>query len=108
MFTVATKGLPTPLETPQNWSSLFHDFLSQVCAFFFFGYSVWFLIGILLQCLQQDPSARPTATQLLKHPFIEQATSPQAMEELLSKVFVKNLLEQSGMYVLLLDAPTLR
>jgi len=76
MFTVATKGLPAPLENPEKWSPLFHDFLSQ--------------------CLQQDPSARPTATQLLRHPFIEQASSAQAMEELLSKVFVKNLLEQSG------------
>jgi len=76
MFTVATIGLPSPLEMFENWSSVFHDFL--------------------FQCLQQDPDARPTASQLLKHPFIELAATPQAMEALLSKVFVKNLLEQSG------------
>jgi len=42
---------PPKLKEPKNWSPEFSDFLSK--------------------CLQKDPVSRPTADQLLKHPWIE-------------------------------------
>lgn len=42
---------PPFLKNPKKWSSEFQDFIKQ--------------------CLIKEPSKRPTATELLKHPFIE-------------------------------------
>lgn len=76
MFLVGTEGLPHPLEQPQHWGNDFKDFLSR--------------------CLQKNPKDRPSATQLLAHPFIERAASQSIMEAFLSQIFVNHLLENAG------------
>ena len=50
MFVAATQGYPQPLTTPETWSSTFQDFVRL--------------------CLQPKPGDRPTAEQLLQHPFL--------------------------------------
>jgi serine/threonine protein kinase len=76
MFLVATEGIAVPLEKPNIWSPVFHEFISL--------------------CLRTDPSKRPSASELLEHEFIQKAASRESMESLLSQIFMKNLLEQSG------------
>lgn len=44
------KSHPPALEQPSRWSKPFNDFISQ--------------------CLVKDPNQRPTADELLKHPFV--------------------------------------
>ena len=45
------KSEPPRLDTPFLWSNEFNDFIAK--------------------CLVRDPRQRPTATELLRHPFIE-------------------------------------
>ena len=52
MFLITTKELPT-LQAPEQWSEELREF--QQC------------------CLQKDPETRPTASELLHHPFLEKA-----------------------------------
>ena len=42
---------PPTLAEPDAWSDNFNDFLAQ--------------------CLQKDPDQRPSATELLEHPFVQ-------------------------------------
>ena len=53
IFMIPTKPPPT-LSEPDRWSSEFNDFLSH--------------------CLKKSPDERPKAKDLLRHPFIRQAS----------------------------------
>lgn len=58
LFLITTKGIPG-LKHPEKWSAEFKDFVSQ--------------------CLEKDAENRPTAEQLLFHPFIvNQSDLPEA------------------------------
>jgi serine/threonine protein kinase len=52
IFLIPAKPAPT-LPQPENWSSEFNDFIAK--------------------CLIKDPAARPSASELLSHPFIASA-----------------------------------
>lgn len=70
MFTVATEGIKKPFEEPNRWSSNFKDFIGK--------------------CLEYDPLKRGTATELLKHPFLEQAANTRkVMRKILSEIFLQ-------------------
>lgn len=57
------KGEPPKLDFPSRWSKEFSDFLST--------------------CLQKDPTMRPDASELLKHPFISESTDVKPVRELI-------------------------
>eukprot|EP00049_Salpingoeca_infusionum_P027457 m.32495 g.32495 ORF g.32495 m.32495 type:complete len:827 (+) comp9526_c0_seq2:241-2721(+) len=57
------KAMPPTLNEPHKWSADFSDFL--------------------MKCLMKDPSERPSAEELLKHPFVANATSPKPIRDLL-------------------------
>lgn len=64
LFKITTKGLP-PLKEPRKWSAEFKDFLYQTVII--------------------DPNARPTARQLLQHPFLNKAGPPSDLVALVSR-----------------------
>ena len=57
------KSDPPRLDTPSRWSREFNDFLSK--------------------CLVKDPNQRPTASELLRHPFIACTLDSKAIKDLL-------------------------
>eukprot|EP01122_Echinamoeba_exundans_P006210 TRINITY_DN1706_c0_g1_i2.p1 TRINITY_DN1706_c0_g1~~TRINITY_DN1706_c0_g1_i2.p1 ORF type:complete len:625 (-),score=155.41 TRINITY_DN1706_c0_g1_i2:203-2077(-) len=57
LFLITTKGIP-PLKEPERWSEVFRDFVNK--------------------CLEKDIEKRPTADEMLKHPFIQKADLPEA------------------------------
>lgn len=57
------KSDPPRLDCPSRWSREFNDFLSK--------------------CLVKDPQQRPTATELLRHPFIACTLDSKAIKDLL-------------------------
>jgi serine/threonine protein kinase len=57
LFLITTKGIP-PLKKIEKWSNEMHDFLTR--------------------CLDKDAVTRPTADQLLKHPWLAKADTAQA------------------------------
>ncbi|KAF9346335.1 signal transducing kinase of the PAK [Mortierella sp. AD094] len=62
LYLIATNGTPT-LQHPDKVSADFTDFLQQ--------------------CLEVDPEQRPTATELLRHPFITKAHSVRTLAPLI-------------------------
>ncbi|KAF9080883.1 signal transducing kinase of the PAK [Mortierella sp. AD031] len=62
LYLIATNGTPT-LQHPDKVSAEFTDFLHQ--------------------CLEVDPEKRPTATELLRHPFITKAHSVRTLAPLI-------------------------
>ncbi|KAG0312685.1 signal transducing kinase of the PAK, partial [Dissophora globulifera] len=62
LYLIATNGTPT-LQHPDKVSADFTEFLHQ--------------------CLEVDPEKRPTATELLKHPFITKAHSVRTLAPLI-------------------------
>mmetsp|Transcript_15120 Transcript_15120/g.22651 ORF Transcript_15120/g.22651 Transcript_15120/m.22651 type:complete len:504 (+) Transcript_15120:35-1546(+) len=79
MFSVATKGIPQPfLDKPEKWSDDIKDFLSQ--------------------CLQIAPSDRPSAQKLLEHDFLRLACTKKDMHKILSSIFLKKALENTGLF----------
>jgi len=58
LFLITTKGIP-PLKEPHRWSADLNDFFAK--------------------CLEKEVDKRPTADQLLKHPFMNRACSPHEM-----------------------------
>lgn len=59
------KSDPPKLYRPQRWSKEFNNFLER--------------------CLTKEPSLRPSADELLKHPFIAQATDSKPIRDLISE-----------------------
>jgi serine/threonine protein kinase len=57
LFLITTKGIPG-LKNPDQWSEVFRDFVGK--------------------CLEKDSERRPTAEELLQHPFLKKAESPDA------------------------------
>lgn len=70
MFITATAGCQNALMDPEKWTPLFSDFLSQSLAF--------------------DHTQRPSASQLLKHEFIQKAAGVETMKQILSGAFIQN------------------
>jgi len=56
LFLITTKGIPA-LKEPEKWSRDFQDFIKK--------------------CLTKEVESRPGAEELLKHPFLKSACSPQ-------------------------------
>eukprot|EP00339_Tiarina_fusa_P010150 CAMPEP_0117038668 /NCGR_PEP_ID=MMETSP0472-20121206/27192_1 /TAXON_ID=693140 ORGANISM="Tiarina fusus, Strain LIS" /NCGR_SAMPLE_ID=MMETSP0472 /ASSEMBLY_ACC=CAM_ASM_000603 /LENGTH=464 /DNA_ID=CAMNT_0004748955 /DNA_START=19 /DNA_END=1413 /DNA_ORIENTATION=- len=67
LFRIVTEGLP-PLKQPGRWSNDFKDFHKQITTV--------------------DPNSRPTAAQLLRHPFISKAAAAHALVKLAQKAGV--------------------
>ncbi|XP_013923194.1 PREDICTED: serine/threonine-protein kinase 10 [Thamnophis sirtalis] len=59
------KSDPPTLNYPSKWSPAFRDFLKTA--------------------LDKNPETRPTATQLLEHPFVSKVTSNKALRELVAE-----------------------
>lgn len=57
LFLITTKGIP-PLKKQEKWSVEMQDFLNR--------------------CLDKEPASRPTAEELLTHPWMRNADTPQA------------------------------
>ncbi|KAG0338937.1 signal transducing kinase of the PAK, partial [Podila minutissima] len=62
LYLIATNGTPA-LQHPEKLSPDFTDFLAQ--------------------CLEVDPEKRPTATELLRHPFLTRAHSVRTLAPLI-------------------------
>jgi len=77
MFMTATVGYPQPFENADMWSLDIKDFISH--------------------CLILEPELRWTASQLLEHPFLKAADTPDKMKRILSSIFIRNCLEFTGM-----------
>lgn len=65
MFIIATEG-PPKLKHPAEWTHDFHDFIAK--------------------CTMIDPAERATAAEMLKHPFLKRAASPDHMARIFSVV----------------------
>eukprot|EP01112_Ceratiomyxa_fruticulosa_P011179 TRINITY_DN3018_c0_g1_i1.p1 TRINITY_DN3018_c0_g1~~TRINITY_DN3018_c0_g1_i1.p1 ORF type:complete len:963 (-),score=250.30 TRINITY_DN3018_c0_g1_i1:195-3083(-) len=73
LFLIPTSPSPT-LRKPELFSETFSDFIRL--------------------CLQKDPSQRPSAKELLEHPFIKSAPGPSIMQPLLDKA--QSLIDKAG------------
>jgi len=62
LFLITTKGIP-PLKEPHKWSADFNDFFNR--------------------CLEKEVEKRPTAEELMKHPFMKRAGDPRDISALL-------------------------
>lgn len=75
LFLITTRGIPG-LENPDKWSSEMVDFLDK--------------------CLVTDPESRPSATDLISHPFLVKACDPHEIQKkVLEAREAKNQGEQS-------------
>jgi len=64
LFLITTKGIP-PLKEPQKFSNDFNDFLAK--------------------CLEKEVDKRPTADELLRHPFLKRSCEAKDMVTLISR-----------------------
>ena len=64
LFLITTQGIPD-LKEPDKWSNEFKDFIKL--------------------CLQKDAANRPSALELLKHPFILKSCSNEELIKLAEK-----------------------
>ena len=78
MFLVGA-GIVPEFKDPTKWSSEFHDFLGQM--------------------LKIDPAERPTAADLLKHPWIKTADDRKSMRNTLHELFIEKSLGMSAVPV---------
>jgi len=67
------QGIQKPFQNPMKWPKAMHDFIESV--------------------LKVNPDERPTAEDLLKHPFISMKSKPADMKGLLFRIFSSNALE---------------
>ena len=65
MFIIATEG-PPRLKKPDEWTPDFHDFIDK--------------------CTTIDPSTRPSAVEMLRHPFLKRAANREHMGRIFSVV----------------------
>jgi hypothetical protein len=72
VFLTATRGAP-PLRSPDRWSQTFLDFLAQ--------------------CLTPDPAIRPTAQQLLRHPFLRLTCPAKRIRSIFETCFLGHSLK---------------
>ncbi|KAF7726701.1 p21 protein (Cdc42 Rac)-activated kinase [Apophysomyces ossiformis] len=73
LFLIAANGLP-PLREPDRWSEEFKDFIQK--------------------CTTEDPSQRPSAEELLKHPFLRSVATTNDMTELIEETRRLELMNQ--------------
>ncbi|KAG0170498.1 p21 protein (Cdc42 Rac)-activated kinase [Apophysomyces sp. BC1034] len=73
LFLIAANGLP-PLREPDRWSDQFKDFVQK--------------------CTTEDPSQRPGADELLKHPFLRSVGTTNDMTDLIEETRRLELLNQ--------------
>jgi len=64
LFLITTKGIP-PLKEPQKFSNDFNDFLAK--------------------CLEKEVDKRPTADELLRHPFLKRSCEAKDMITVISR-----------------------
>jgi hypothetical protein len=64
LFLITTKGIP-PLQNPEKWSPELREFCSR--------------------CLEKDVETRPDSNQLLQHPFLRKACTPQEFAPLIEQ-----------------------
>lgn len=67
------KADPPRFDQPSKWSREFNDFVAH--------------------CLTKDPYQRPSAAELLKHPFIRDVTDPRPIRVLVSE-FMADVVEE--------------
>uniref|UniRef100_A0A8C6MKN3 non-specific serine/threonine protein kinase n=1 Tax=Nothobranchius furzeri TaxID=105023 RepID=A0A8C6MKN3_NOTFU len=67
------KSEPPTLDYPQKWSKDFNDFLKKA--------------------LDRNPETRPSATQLLEHPFVRSVTSNRPLMELVAEAKAEVMVE---------------
>jgi len=75
LFLVASEGLHFSKEE-HKWSSDFHDLVAK--------------------CLQYNPRDRPTAAQLLEHPFLKHAAPGKEMQRIMPAIFLSNTMTKQG------------
>lgn len=74
-----SKTTANALNSPASWSEDCRDFLKQ--------------------CLTRDPAKRPTATELLNHPFLAAVDQPKEMKRILKLIFLQRSLRTQGMFI---------
>ncbi|GAM21491.1 hypothetical protein SAMD00019534_046660 [Acytostelium subglobosum LB1] len=77
MFGVAVHGIHINRADNPDWSDTLYDFLES--------------------CLQFEPTKRPTAQQLLEHPFISKACTSREFCEMVPAIFMSNNLSRQGL-----------
>ncbi|KAI9481060.1 MAG: kinase-like domain-containing protein [Benjaminiella poitrasii] len=75
LYLIATNGTPE-LQSPESLSDVFRDFLSK--------------------CLEVDPDARPSAEEILKHPFLETADPLRSLSPLIRAARENNSTESAS------------
>lgn len=76
MFKTASEGRPNAFASSNSYSSDLVDFIQSM--------------------LTYDPLKRPTISELLKHKFLEVADTRRNMENVLSKIFISNIVGITG------------
>lgn len=76
MVSIATEGHTSIFRKADDWSDDLKDFMEQG--------------------LQYNPDERPTADELLKHPFLQQADTQKGMAKVLQLIFVADTMGDHG------------
>jgi len=74
VFMKIQKSLPPTLKQPSKWSIKFNDFIAK--------------------CLVKDPEQRPSASDLLQHPFVKSVTDMHPLVELVSEANAEVVYEE--------------
>jgi len=64
LFLITTKGIPA-LQSPENWSSELLNFYNK--------------------CIEKDVDKRPSADELLQHPFLKHACTPEEFSPIIKQ-----------------------
>mmetsp|Transcript_29467 Transcript_29467/g.82292 ORF Transcript_29467/g.82292 Transcript_29467/m.82292 type:complete len:920 (-) Transcript_29467:589-3348(-) len=73
LILIGTEGISRPFKKPSKWSKTYHDFINQ--------------------CLEMDAKERPTAADILQHPFLESRVSQENMSKIITSMFISDALE---------------